>query len=260
MEQQLNCNVQGCGVQLTGQAVVTVCRGPLNASEICEQVLDPSEEWKSIALSGLSPTVVMECAGRALTFWAYQTANQISYQVRRNAKLKDYCAELQGEIENIWSQANQRITSLTQKIRDMEVEEQSLKRRYEQLRVTLENRTKELSQSQELYSKLKQRVLLSQTMEVPPSVSKSRTPMRAAGIADPGHGQTQSQLPRPVASVSARGGPPEYFPASPKYAKTQPKSTALTEWNKPTTSQHTSYAIQQLASQKPSVISLHVNA
>ncbi|KAK4238179.1 hypothetical protein C8A03DRAFT_15339 [Achaetomium macrosporum] len=103
MEQNLNCNVQECGVQLTEQAVVTVCshaiclecaksngfaaqapytcpvcRQPLSASDVCEQLLHPSEEWKSVALSGLGPTVVMECAGRALSFWSYQMANQMS--------------------------------------------------------------------------------------------------------------------------------------------------------------------------------------
>ena len=31
--------------------------------------------------------------------------------------MKDYCAELQGEIENIWGQANQRISALTVKMR-----------------------------------------------------------------------------------------------------------------------------------------------
>ncbi|KAH6856501.1 hypothetical protein B0I37DRAFT_367600 [Chaetomium sp. MPI-CAGE-AT-0009] len=103
MEQNLNCNVQECGAQLTGQAVVTVCSHvicprcannhgfagqapytcpicsqPLSASEVCEQLLQPSEEWKSVALSGLGPTVVMECAGRALSFWSYQMTNQMS--------------------------------------------------------------------------------------------------------------------------------------------------------------------------------------
>lgn len=31
-----------------------------------------------MALSGLSPTIVMECAGRALSFWSYQMTNQMS--------------------------------------------------------------------------------------------------------------------------------------------------------------------------------------
>ncbi|KAK3904078.1 hypothetical protein C8A05DRAFT_14030 [Staphylotrichum tortipilum] len=103
MEQNLNCNVQACSAHLTAQAVVTacshavclpcanhhgfagqgpytcpVCRQPLTSSDVCEQLLHPSEEWKSVALSGLSPTVVMECAGRALSFWSYQMTNQMS--------------------------------------------------------------------------------------------------------------------------------------------------------------------------------------
>jgi hypothetical protein len=61
--------------------------------------------------------------------------------------------------------------------------------------------------------------------------------LRAGGVADPSHEQMQSQLPRPVAPVGTRGGGPNYFPASPRYAKTQPSSTALLEWNKPAVSQ-----------------------
>lgn len=64
----------------SGQAPYTcpICSQPLSASEVCEQLLQPSEEWKSVALSGLGPTVVMECAGRALSFWSYQMTNQMS--------------------------------------------------------------------------------------------------------------------------------------------------------------------------------------
>ncbi|KAL2016154.1 hypothetical protein VTK56DRAFT_4122 [Thermocarpiscus australiensis] len=261
MEQNLNCNVQDCGSQISGRAVVTVCshaiclrcanshgfagqapytcpvcRQPLNPSEVCEQLLHPSEEWKSVALSGLSPTVVMECAGRALSFWSYQMTNQISYQLRKNSKLKDYCADLQGEIESMWDQANQRITALTTKIRDMEREEHNLRRKCEDLRLTLENRTKELAQSQELYTKLKQRVLLSQSQDIPSGVWRSRTPAQA-GALDAGHTQAHSQIPRPVMPVSARAGASTFFPTSPGYANTQPSSTSLVEWNKPAFSQ-----------------------
>ncbi len=60
-----------------------VCRQPLSAPDVCEQLLHPSDEWKSVALSGLSPTVVMECAGRALSFWSYQMTNQMSVSPRQ---------------------------------------------------------------------------------------------------------------------------------------------------------------------------------
>ncbi|KAK3904077.1 hypothetical protein C8A05DRAFT_14020, partial [Staphylotrichum tortipilum] len=114
-----------------------------------------------------------------------------------------------------------------------EREEHALRRKCEDLRLTLESRTRELSQSQELYSKLKQRVLHSQAHEVPPSVSRSRTPIQPADVANPRQGQAQSQLPRPVLPVAARSGASSYFPASPTCAKARPASAALPEWNRP---------------------------
>lgn len=48
---------------------------------------------------------------------------------------------------------------------------------------------------------------------------------------------THSQLPRPVAPVSARAGMSSYFPASPGYSKAQPNSATLVGWNKPAVSQ-----------------------
>ncbi|KAK3363819.1 hypothetical protein B0T25DRAFT_492749 [Lasiosphaeria hispida] len=83
MEQNLNCNVSKCGSQLTDHAqhfygfsitdlydshalclgcarnhgftgqgpyACPVCQQPLTGSEIFNQLLQPSEEWKSVAL------------------------------------------------------------------------------------------------------------------------------------------------------------------------------------------------------------------
>ncbi|KXX83193.1 hypothetical protein MMYC01_200229 [Madurella mycetomatis] len=61
----------------------------------------------------------------------------------------------------------------------MELEENSLRRRFEELRHTLSARTKELAQFQELYSKLKQRALLSQTQDVSSGALGSRTSAQA---------------------------------------------------------------------------------
>jgi E3 ubiquitin-protein ligase CCNP1IP1 len=125
----------------------------------------------------------------------------------------------------------------------MEREEHTLRRKCEDLRLTLDNRTRELSQSQELYSKLKQRVLLSQNQEIPTSVSTSRSPMQAVGSVDAGQGQAHSQLPRPVLPVGARTGVSNYFPASPGYSKPQPSSTTIVEWNKPVFTQRRCYSV-----------------
>ena len=119
----------------------------------------------------------------------------------------------------------------------MERDEHSLKRTCEDLRHTLDTRTRELSQSQELYSKLKQRVLLNQTQDMAPGVSRSRTPVQGGGTFDASRGHTQSQLPRPVMPQGARVAATSYFPASPGYSKSKPGSATLVEWNQPALSQ-----------------------
>jgi len=40
--------------------------------------LNPTEDYKTSVLSGLSPTVILECAGRGLSFWQYQMAQEMS--------------------------------------------------------------------------------------------------------------------------------------------------------------------------------------
>jgi len=39
--------------------------------------LNPSEDYKTSVLSGLSPSVIMECAGRGLSFHSYQTTQEM---------------------------------------------------------------------------------------------------------------------------------------------------------------------------------------
>jgi E3 ubiquitin-protein ligase CCNP1IP1 len=39
--------------------------------------LNPSEDYKTSVLSGLSPGTIMECAGRGLAFWSYQTTQEM---------------------------------------------------------------------------------------------------------------------------------------------------------------------------------------
>lgn len=115
----------------------------------------------------------------------------------------------------------------------MELEENGLRRRIEELRHALSARTKELAQSQELYSKLKQRALLSQAQDVSSSVLESRTSVQADATIDASYRQPHTQPPRPGVPTAGRSGVSNYFPASPKYHSTQPGPTGLVEWDKP---------------------------
>ncbi|PQE03610.1 E3 ubiquitin- ligase CCNB1IP1 protein [Rutstroemia sp. NJR-2017a BBW] len=108
MEFNLRCNALKCRKELNDHAVVTTCSHVFciecsNQSQLsgssregrratcpaCEMHLpnpddvvitnlNPSEDYKTSVLSGLSPNVIIECAGRALSFWAYQTTQEMS--------------------------------------------------------------------------------------------------------------------------------------------------------------------------------------
>jgi E3 ubiquitin-protein ligase CCNP1IP1 len=49
----------------------------INPDDVVVTNLNPTEDYKTSVLSGLNPNTIMECAGRALSFWAYQTAQEM---------------------------------------------------------------------------------------------------------------------------------------------------------------------------------------
>lgn len=51
--------------------------------------LNPTEDYKTSVLSGLSPNIIMECAGRALSFWAYQITQEVYVSRSRKSSPAD---------------------------------------------------------------------------------------------------------------------------------------------------------------------------
>jgi len=54
-----------------------------NPDDVAVTNLNLTEDYKTSILSGLSPNTIMECAGRALSFWAYQTAQEMCVRCSR---------------------------------------------------------------------------------------------------------------------------------------------------------------------------------
>lgn len=71
--------------------------------------LEPSEEYKTIVLSGLSPSIIMECAGRALSFWTYQTTQDGHYRQHLYKTLRE-------RFENSNSRSDQAVKESTMEI------------------------------------------------------------------------------------------------------------------------------------------------
>lgn len=54
------------------------CSSPLaHADDAVVTMLNPSEDYKTSVLSGLSPHTIVEIASRGLSFWAYQTTQEV---------------------------------------------------------------------------------------------------------------------------------------------------------------------------------------
>ncbi|KAL3427326.1 E3 ubiquitin-protein ligase CCNB1IP1 [Phlyctema vagabunda] len=145
MEFTLRCNNLKCRRELTAHAVVTTCSHIFcvdcsNQSQLSDQRhghrpaclacdshlpnpddvvvanLNPTEDYKTSVLSGLSPAVIMECAGRALGFWAYQSTQEIVYQEFLSKNLTDKYSALNTQIDKVIHDANAEVDDLRNKL------------------------------------------------------------------------------------------------------------------------------------------------
>ena len=87
-----------------------------NPDEAVVTNLNPSEEYKTSVLSGLSPNVIMECAGRALSFWAYQATQDLYYQQYLYKTVTDKYANLNLQLDKTVNEANAEIGNLHHKV------------------------------------------------------------------------------------------------------------------------------------------------
>ncbi|KAH7173621.1 uncharacterized protein B0J16DRAFT_350518 [Fusarium flagelliforme] len=124
--------------------------------------LNPSEDYKTSVLSGLSPNVIMECAGRALSFWAYQTTQNIYYQQYLYRTLTEKYSNLGIRLEKTVSDANTEIEGLQHKMSSLAAEQESLRRKHEEVSQAYKEKSRKVLQLQELYDKVKRRAELGQ--------------------------------------------------------------------------------------------------
>ncbi|TVY81257.1 E3 ubiquitin-protein ligase CCNB1IP1 [Lachnellula suecica] len=191
MEHTLRCNVLKCRKELNDHAVVTTCSHvfcidcsnrcqlsgqrdglrPIcpacdahltNPDDVVVTNLNPTEDYKTSVLSGLSPNIIMECAGRALSWWAYQTTQEIVYQEFLAKNLSEKYSSLNLQMDKIINDANSEISNLRNKVSGMQVDQESVRRKNQELVEALREKSRKNSQIQEMYDKLKRRAMLGQ--------------------------------------------------------------------------------------------------
>ncbi|KAJ5770140.1 Zinc finger RING-type [Penicillium nucicola] len=222
MDFSLKCNSLKCRTELKEKAVVTTCSHIfchdcaevlglshpttsnrccpacqtvlLNPDDAVSTVLNPTEDYKTSVLSGLDPNTIMECAGRALGFWAYQSTQEIFYQEFRAKTLTEKYATLNTQMDKVIHNANTEILSLQSKLSNMQSAQEDLQKKNQELNDLYRDKNNKLSQMTNLYNLLKARAMRSRmqtaasdtvsqalnslpSLNVPPSVSVGRSEM-----------------------------------------------------------------------------------
>ncbi|KAF4971178.1 hypothetical protein FSARC_1900 [Fusarium sarcochroum] len=192
MEHALTCNNLKCRRELSDRALVTTFDSHIFCIECAQRLgvtaqeadhrntcpachsqltnpddavitnLNPSEDYKTSVLSGLSPNIVMECAGRALSFWAYQTTQDIYYQQYLYKTLTDKYSSLSIRLEKTVNDANSEIEGLHHKLSSLAAEQDALRRKNDELSQAYKEKSRKVLQLQELYDKVKRKAELGQ--------------------------------------------------------------------------------------------------
>ncbi|KAI1409048.1 hypothetical protein F5Y13DRAFT_203871 [Hypoxylon sp. FL1857] len=196
MEHILRCNALKCRKELGDRALVTTCSHifcvdcaarlgltgqrhehhhscPACGSHLTSpddaviSDLNPSEDYKTSVLSGLSPNIIIECASRALSFWAYQATQEVVYQEHLSKALTEKYSSLNVHLDKVINEANLEITNLQNKLTGkfkpcMKADQDSLRRKNDELAQAYKEKNRKLLQIQELYDKLKRKAMLGQ--------------------------------------------------------------------------------------------------
>ncbi|KAI1635626.1 hypothetical protein F4809DRAFT_613379 [Biscogniauxia mediterranea] len=194
MEHTLRCNSIKCRKELADRALVTTCSHIFcpdcatrlglagqrhehgnscpacgthlaNPDDAVVTNLKPTEDYKTSVLSGLSPNIIIECASRALSFWAYQTTQEIIYQEYLVKSFTDKYSNLNLQLDRVINDANAEITSLHTKLGNMKVDQDTLQKKNEELSRAYNEKNRKLLQTQELYDKLKRKAMLGQIQD-----------------------------------------------------------------------------------------------
>ncbi|OBT95573.2 hypothetical protein VE01_05991 [Pseudogymnoascus verrucosus] len=189
MECGLRCNTLACRKELSEEAIVTTCSHVFcldcanrlllangsnrivcpacdqhlaNEDDVARAKLHPSEDYKTSVLSGLNPNTIMECAGRAMNFWAYQTSQEILYQGMQARVLTDRYNKLKGQIDSIVRDANNEMSALRTELDNAMTDLNNAQKKNHELAQSLHAKSKQQAHTQELYDKLKRRDQMSQ--------------------------------------------------------------------------------------------------
>ncbi|KIK08511.1 hypothetical protein K443DRAFT_561411 [Laccaria amethystina LaAM-08-1] len=166
MDTDLKCNRLTCRRPLSNKAVVTTCshifciecaNELFNASRLCPACettlaepddvvlcsLQPTNDYKTSVLSGLTPSTILEICSRAISFWQYQIHQESSFQQAVVRNVNDKNAQLQKQLENVVREANGELIILNNKKAELERDVELERRKVRELQDASREQNKE---------------------------------------------------------------------------------------------------------------------
>ncbi|OJD16188.1 hypothetical protein AJ78_03620 [Emergomyces pasteurianus Ep9510] len=207
----LQCaDLLGLSRPTTAERQCPACKASLvNPDDAVSTVLTPSEDYKTSVLSGLDPHTIMECAGRALAFWTYQSTQEIFYQEYLGKSLTEKYGALNQHMDKVIHDANSEISNLQNRISDMQVNQEQLQKKNHELVEIYREKCKKHAQVTNLYNLLKSRAMRSQ---IQTAASDSVTQVLDSLGGPPKSSSSIEDLYRPLTSLapSPRRSPMRY--------------------------------------------------
>ncbi|ODH51443.1 hypothetical protein GX48_02501 [Paracoccidioides brasiliensis] len=157
----LQCaDILGLSRPTTSERQCPACSASLvNPDDAVATVLTPSEDYKTSVLSGLDPHTIMECAGRALAFWTYQSAQEIFYQEYLGKSLTEKYSALNQQMDKVIHDANSEISNLQNRLSEMQIGQEQLQKKNHELVDIYREKCKKHAQVTNLYNLLKSRAM-----------------------------------------------------------------------------------------------------
>ncbi|KAG8999907.1 hypothetical protein FRB90_011918 [Tulasnella sp. 427] len=132
----------------------------INSDDVVICSLQPTNDYKTSVLSGLSPSLILEICSRAISFWTYQIHQEATFQAEllRNANEKN--ATFAKDLHNVIAEANSQLSLLNDKCsqleRDLELERRKMRDKDERMK----EKDKEYQRLKNQYDGLKRKALL----------------------------------------------------------------------------------------------------
>nr|CAD7433668.1 unnamed protein product [Timema monikensis] len=194
------CNYQKCRKRLTSSAWVTkcshafceedghrefnnsneekkcpACSSILNPQnyEIVKVDLNPSEQFKSMVLSGMNPEIILDVCSRAITFWNYQMYQESLYQSACVKRTRETVQELETFYENQVTTLKTELGRGIKKLRDSKDEEKRLSLRLAEMNERFLEQNRQMKKLQDEINSLQRRSLSSSVSDLLPEFSRS---------------------------------------------------------------------------------------